>query len=57
MHFWQIVQTTAGVGGSLYWLVLVFIFVAAVLFILAPAERTGIRSAVLLLAMLTLNAP
>jgi small-conductance mechanosensitive channel len=51
MHFWQIVQTTAGVGGSLYWLVLAFIIVAAVLFILAPADRPAIRSAVLLLAL------
>jgi small-conductance mechanosensitive channel len=51
MHFWQIVETTAGAGGSLYWLMLAFIFVAVVLFTLAPAERNSVRAAVLLLAL------
>src|SRR2546423_429860 len=51
MHFWQIVEATAGAGGSLYWLMLAFIFVAVVLFTLAPAERNSVRAAVLLLAL------
>src|SRR5690349_11431642 len=51
MHFWQIVQTTAGVNGGLYWLVLGFIAAAVALFILAPADRRSIRAAVLLLAL------
>ena len=51
MSFWQIVQMTAGVNGGLYWLVLGFIVAAAVLFILAPAERREIRAAVILFAL------
>jgi small-conductance mechanosensitive channel len=51
MHFWQIVQATAGVNGSLVWLALGFIAAALILFLLAPDERNGIRGAVLLLAL------
>jgi len=42
---------SAGVNGSLYWLVLGFIAAAVVLFILAPADRRDIRAAVLLLGL------
>jgi small-conductance mechanosensitive channel/CRP-like cAMP-binding protein len=51
MHFWQIVQMTAGVNGGLYWLVFGFIAAAFGLFIFAPAERRSIRAAVLLFAL------
>lgn len=50
MRFWQIVQSTAGVGDGLFWLVCGFIAAAVLLFLIAPAERRDIRGAVLLFA-------
>ena len=51
MRFWEIVHTTAGVGGGLVWLVFGFIVAAALLFAFAPTERRSIRAAMTLFAL------
>jgi small-conductance mechanosensitive channel/CRP-like cAMP-binding protein len=55
MHFWQIMQTAAGVSGGLYWLALAFLVVAFALFSVVPAERPRIRQAVLLFILSVLS--
>jgi small-conductance mechanosensitive channel/CRP-like cAMP-binding protein len=51
MSFWQQVQTAASMGRAFFWVTLVFLAVALILFILRPAERARIRTAFLLFAL------
>ena len=51
MNFWQQLTTAADMGRALPWVALVFIAGALALFILRPAERMRIRTAILLFAL------
>src|SRR2546428_12441785 len=51
MSFWQQVQTAAGMERVFFWVTLVFLAVALILFVLRPAERARIRTAFLLFAL------
>src|SRR5207253_5268798 len=52
MNFWQQLHGTAGMGGAAFaWTLLVFAVAALILFIIRPAERMRIRSAILLWAL------
>lgn len=51
MSFWQQVQVAAGVERGFLWLVVVFVASAAALFVLRPAQRMRIRTALLLFAL------
>src|SRR5947208_2085350 len=52
MIFWQQLTVAADMGSSIFaWSLLIFVVAALVLSITRPAERTRIRSAVLLLAL------
>ena len=51
MNFWEQLTTAADMGPALPWVALVFIGGALVLFVLRPAERVRIRTALLLFAL------
>jgi small-conductance mechanosensitive channel/CRP-like cAMP-binding protein len=51
MSFWQQVQMAANMGRAFFWVVLVFLAAAVILFVLRPAERARIRTAFLLFVL------
>jgi small-conductance mechanosensitive channel/CRP-like cAMP-binding protein len=51
MNFWNNVQTTAGMGGALHWLVIAFVVTAFLLFTFVREERARIRGAMFLFAL------
>lgn len=51
MNFWQQLQQAAEMGRTLPWLILIFLFASAILFMLKPVERARTRTALLLFGL------
>jgi small-conductance mechanosensitive channel len=48
MNFWENLKTAADLAGAFHWIALGFILAALILFVYVPAERTRIRTSVVL---------
>jgi small-conductance mechanosensitive channel len=48
MNFWENLKTAADLAGAFHWIALGFILTALILFVYVPAERTRIRTSVML---------